>query len=281
MSIKVMTMVYETKLGGATIKAVALKLADYANDAGGNVWPALDTVAKQTEVSKSSVQRSVRELIEGGILEVVREGGKGAGSTTRYRFNLTQLAAAPKVSEGGQNEEDGHSDHLNDTDKVVTDAEQDGHGDTQSIKRTIKKERESALSDFFELSADWSLPSEWHAWATKESPDHAHLVDNEAKKFRAHWRGKQRECSAVVWEAEWQKWFLRTCERPAAPHAASGAYSVSVAMETRGGVPRDTGEPIALMVARSVVAGTYKGPILPKYRADVDRYVAELRKGAA
>ena len=97
-----MAQVYATKLGSATLKAVALKLADYANDAGGNVWPALDTVAEHTEVSKSTVQRSIKEMLASGLLELEREGGKGPGSTTRYRFNLRCLAAAPKIEKGGQ-----------------------------------------------------------------------------------------------------------------------------------------------------------------------------------
>ena len=105
MSVKLMSLIYETKLGNATIKAVALKLADYANDAGGNIWPALDTVADHTEVSKSTVQRSIRDLLERGILEMESAGGKGAGNTTRYRYNLTKLRDQPKIKEDGQNDQ--------------------------------------------------------------------------------------------------------------------------------------------------------------------------------
>jgi DNA-binding transcriptional ArsR family regulator len=97
MSITIMAQLYATKLGNATLKAVALKLADYANDDGGSIFPALETVALHTEVSKSTVQRSVRALLEMGVLTIEREGGKGPGSTTRYRFDLARLSAAPKV----------------------------------------------------------------------------------------------------------------------------------------------------------------------------------------
>lgn len=220
MSIKIMTMVFEARLGGATIKAVAVKLADYANDAGGNIWPALDTVADQTEVSKSSVQRAVRTLIEDEYLEVEREGGKGPGSTTRYRFNLTNLAAAPKVSEGGQNDQDSHGDHLNEAAKVVTDDEKGGQGDHRPIKRTIKKVSSSSASrelptteypDFVSrgrptvLDEDWELPADWRSATEAKHPHHADMIDVQASRFRKF--NIDKLTASNDWPALWARWF--------------------------------------------------------------------------
>jgi predicted DNA-binding transcriptional regulator len=228
---------------------------------------------KEYGISKDTAYALVKEAIGRGYCK--REWTKGGATDYLFSDDPQELASTSSPS----------PDHFPEKPESGVPANPVS-GNSGHIQRTNTKnkeiiERESALSVSFELEADWSLPAEWHAWATKESPEHAHLVDNEAKKFRAHWRGKQRKCAEAAWEAEWQKWFLRTCERPAAPHSAHGAYSVSAAMDTIGGSPRDTGESIPLMVARSIVAGTYKGPILPKYRADVDRLVAELSKGAA
>jgi predicted transcriptional regulator len=146
MSIKIMTMVFETKLGSATIKAVAVKLADYANDEGGNIWPALDTIAEHTEVSKSSVQRAIRDMLERGIIQIEREGGKGPGSTTRYCFDLTQLSAQPKIKKDGHRDHDSQADYLNKSAKVVTLTKKGGHRDHRTVNEPSNK-KEVSTSD--------------------------------------------------------------------------------------------------------------------------------------
>ena len=102
MSITVMSQVYATRLGGSNLKAVALKLADCANDDGGSIFPSVQTIAKHTELSESTARRCLQELLKSGILEVERAGGKGPRDTTHYRFNLTRLAAAPRVKDEPQ-----------------------------------------------------------------------------------------------------------------------------------------------------------------------------------
>jgi len=161
MSITIMAQVYATKLGSATLKAVALKLADYANDAGGNVWPALDTVAEHTEVSKSTVQRSIKEMLASGLLELEREGGKGPGSTTRYRFNLRCLAAAPKIEKGGQGDHDGQGDHLYDGQGDHPKIEKGGQGDHRTIKKDKEKGEERVSFDGTAIQLHNGLRSFW------------------------------------------------------------------------------------------------------------------------
>jgi hypothetical protein len=98
------------------------------------------------------------------------------------------------------------------------------------------------------LGADWSLPDPWRQWAIKESPEHAHLIDGEAKKFKAHFRNVARS----DWEGEWQKWFLRTCERPA-DRARRGR--MTAANWDSGPSVRDTSEPFAEYTARMIREG--------------------------
>lgn len=99
MSVEVMSAVYRAKLGGPKIKAVALKLADHANNEGRGIYPSKQTVAEQTELSVSTVHRAIRQLLSIGVLVKVRasKGGK-AKATTVYRFDLDALSRLPPVA---------------------------------------------------------------------------------------------------------------------------------------------------------------------------------------
>lgn len=92
MSIKVMSLIYDIKLGCALRKAVALKLADCSDDAGRNIWPAVETIADKAEISVRSVQNKLAEMVAAGLLRVVRAGG-GRNSPTHYEFNLPLVYA--------------------------------------------------------------------------------------------------------------------------------------------------------------------------------------------
>lgn len=131
--------------------------------------------------------------------------------------------------------------------------------DTESTKKKKERERPAAspAPSAFWLPADWVLPDAWAVWATKEGPNHLHLIDTEGKKFKAHWRGKQRAETEVGWESEWQKWWLRTIERPAEAgrpaQRARGTYEA-------GPTVRDTSESWKDYQARMIREGHYKPP---------------------
>ena len=132
-----MTLVYQARLGSAARKAVAAKLADHAQDDGTQVYPSLSRIAKETELSKSTVQRAIRDLRQSGILLVVEEGGSGRGATTKYRFDLAKLAAQPRSvgpADEGVVTDDGadvaaNAKVVTEDNKVVTDDQKDGHHD--------------------------------------------------------------------------------------------------------------------------------------------------------
>ena len=93
MSIHLASMVWKTELGSANVKAVAMKLADCANDDGRNIWPSVATIARETELSIRTVQMMLRKLEGMGILKVAERGGSCPGHTTVYEIDLTVLAA--------------------------------------------------------------------------------------------------------------------------------------------------------------------------------------------
>jgi len=73
-------------------KLVLLQLADCANDAGGNVWRSVETVAHRCGVSARQVQRIFRNFEELGLLVLVREFDWTTHRPREYRINLDRLA---------------------------------------------------------------------------------------------------------------------------------------------------------------------------------------------
>lgn len=92
MSIHLVSMVWKTEFGSPHIKAVATKLADCANDEGENIWPSVERIARETEISKRAVQNALAALREMQFIRLVEDGGHGRGSTNVYEINLAVLA---------------------------------------------------------------------------------------------------------------------------------------------------------------------------------------------
>lgn len=102
MSIHIASMVWRTELGGPSVKAVAMKLADHANDDGTGIHPSVARVARETENSERTVQYAIKALLEMKVLVVVKPGGKGGAgpqTTTHYRFNMEVLRQLHKETE--------------------------------------------------------------------------------------------------------------------------------------------------------------------------------------
>lgn len=91
MSVHISSLVWRAKLGKATRKTVALKLADCADDKGGSVYPSLMRIAEEAECGRTTVHLNLKDFVGAGLLEVVEQGGGGAGDTTRYRFVMPVL----------------------------------------------------------------------------------------------------------------------------------------------------------------------------------------------
>jgi len=99
MSIHVISRVLRKRWGSACRKLVAIKLADVANDDGSSIFPAVQTIADECELSKRHVQRVMAEFQREGMLVLVKEGGNGPGSTNEYRLDLKQIDTLPAAKE--------------------------------------------------------------------------------------------------------------------------------------------------------------------------------------
>jgi len=91
MSIHVASIVWRTELGGPSVKAVAMKLADCAADDGTKVYPSVRRVARESEVSERTVQTAIKALLSAGVLVMVERGGRGPEDPNVYRFDMNKL----------------------------------------------------------------------------------------------------------------------------------------------------------------------------------------------
>jgi hypothetical protein len=113
MSVYVMSLVWKAEFTSATKKIIALRLADFSNDEGNNIYPSVRRIAKDCGVNRSTVQRTLNMFESIGLLSVLKMGGvlNGKNVTTHYRINLEKLeqtankkgphSAAPSQQGGG------------------------------------------------------------------------------------------------------------------------------------------------------------------------------------
>ena len=95
MSVRIMTRVWDAEFPTTSMKLVALKLADCANDEGENIYPSIPRVERETGVSASSVREAIADMEASGLIAVISEGtgNKRAKSTTTRGFDVDRLRA--------------------------------------------------------------------------------------------------------------------------------------------------------------------------------------------
>jgi hypothetical protein len=93
MSIKIMSLVFETRGMNPAEKLVALALADHAHDDGTEARPGQTKLIDKTELSESTVRRAIKGLLTKQIIEVQR----AATSTLPvcYRFRVGGVRLTP------------------------------------------------------------------------------------------------------------------------------------------------------------------------------------------
>ena len=91
------------KAGSPTNKLVLLTLATWANPATGECWPSLTSLATATELSRSSVCRSLADLESRGCIRRDRTIGGRGDVTTRYKIVILGHTGSNDVkqSQGG------------------------------------------------------------------------------------------------------------------------------------------------------------------------------------
>lgn len=92
MSIYVMVPVLNAEGLSPGEKLVALALADNARDDGQWAWPSVQTMSRKTALSERTVQRTLKALIDKGVIEVQEPASRYR--PTVYRFLLDESGTA-------------------------------------------------------------------------------------------------------------------------------------------------------------------------------------------
>ena len=78
MSVRIMSMVFDNQELSSTEKLVMLALADHANDEGKSIYPSQDRLAMKTGLSRETINRHVKRLIQKGIIRKIGYRGDRA-----------------------------------------------------------------------------------------------------------------------------------------------------------------------------------------------------------
>lgn len=97
MSAHLLGTAFAADMGTPQRKLVLVKLVDHCHDDGTRIFPAVATLAVAAQCSTRTVQRELKRFLETGLLQLVREGGKGAGNTNEYALNLHALRAISEM----------------------------------------------------------------------------------------------------------------------------------------------------------------------------------------
>ena len=101
MSVQALLWAHKLRVGLTPFqKLTLLVLAEHADDAGANAWPAVATIAAEAELSDRTVQRSLGELIQRGIVSAKRGGGRS--NTTVYTLNMGEKGDRQTPNDGGK-----------------------------------------------------------------------------------------------------------------------------------------------------------------------------------
>lgn len=89
MSLRALNIVWDAPIKPASLKLVALALADWSNDEGGSLHPSMASIARKTGISRCQAQRLVQDMKSAGVLSVMaNQFGGNPGETPHYLLHL-------------------------------------------------------------------------------------------------------------------------------------------------------------------------------------------------
>ena len=253
MSIAVMARVWKDYpgVGGSELLAL-LALADWSDD-DGRCWPAMNSIAAKTRLSRSQAQRVVHGLIADGYLFVIgnADGGK-PGATRQYQINLDAMTGRMDATPTGRTDAMGSANATGRThaqDGSYGRAETGRTDATQTIIKTINEP--STTSHMPAAEGGTLLPSlsDGHSQPLNTPPP----------------AGQTREQAIAVW--------LRKTEKSRGKFVTATSSDTRIqAWAERGVTDAQLGEAYELALAERTKTGD-SSPINPGF---LDIFVAKL-----
>lgn len=225
MSRKLVTIVYDRKVGSVHRKAVLAYFADRASDNGKGVWASKKTIADETECGRSTVIKIVSEFVEEGLIVVAGTMPCRNGATVIYDLNVDAIMALPMASSDGVKANNpstsGTSPDLDpSTSGTPLVHQRDPMGSTsgtQTVHEPSMNQSANALfseGEVFEdekppptarLPSGWVMPPEYADYARTQGL-HDHEIEEEGFAFHAYFTDKREKRSDRGWLASWQRW---------------------------------------------------------------------------
>lgn len=244
MSVKVSALCWKVRLA-ATEKLILLRLADYADDQGFNIYPAVQTVADDCGVGRRAAQLTLKKLVDVGILVVINQGG-GRRRTTEYAIDMDlvkQLKDAPpsekshfnghavNSAKGANSESSAPFTGVNSASDDINSAP-----DSPNPLESVKEEEESVCDvgvnpreahtqappdssgtrsavvvPFRQpLPEGWVLPEAWRVWAQEAGQSG---IDFAAQRFFDFHFERGNLKTPAGWDHAWQRWITENLER--------------------------------------------------------------------
>ncbi len=91
MSWRLLGMLDEVDCPSPTAKLILVKLVDRADDEGKNIYPSIARIAAFAGCSERQTKRVMAAFCAVGLLRIVKEGGRGPGSTRHYELSIEML----------------------------------------------------------------------------------------------------------------------------------------------------------------------------------------------
>lgn len=108
MSVKVSALCWKVRLP-ATEKLILMRMADFADDQGFNIYPAVQTVADDCGVTTRAVQLTLKKMVRDGVLVMINQGG-GRGKATEYAIDLDVMRGLRQSAQAGARQYNGRDD---------------------------------------------------------------------------------------------------------------------------------------------------------------------------
>lgn len=225
MSRKLVSLVYERKVGSVHRKAILAYFADRASDNGNGVWASKKTIADETECGRSTVIRIVSEFLEEGLISAVGTRSCRNGATIVYDLNVDAIKRLPAIEasnnadlEGSQSGTSQEQDQSQSGTPPVPERDPKGsHSGTQTVHEPSMNQSAKALFPDLrapdpekpppkaQLPEGWVMPEHFTDYAREQGLTEREIED-EKFAFHTYFVDKRERRSERGWLASWQRW---------------------------------------------------------------------------